>query len=181
MPPDLVKGTVYKATVKQFDGRRRRILASVQLTMPISTAEQILPEEKRRLAVLRHIASKLKPVNRWYPIFQRYLGLVADRVRGLGADPDTVEPSLTGNPPRERPEPAPEHGLHCGKVSVVQYNCFGEFEGFVIESCSERRRFEACAKGIEAVVKAACRDGSTLCVHVDARSGRITGVQLRCC
>lgn len=181
LPPDLVKGTVYKATVKQFEGRRRRILASVQITIPITTSEEILPNEVRKLAVLRHIASKLKPVNKWYPIFERYLGIVGDRVRGLGGDPDRVEPSPTGNPPRRRPEDKPDIATFAGKIIAVLYDCFGDFEGFVIESCDSRRRFTACARGIERVVRSACRDASTVTVTTDRRSGRIVSLVVGCC
>jgi hypothetical protein len=185
LPPDLVKGTVYKATVKQFEGRRRRILGSVQITIPITTGEEILPEETRKLAVLRHIASKLAKTNKWYPIFERYLGLIGDRVRGLGGDPDAVEPSPTGNPPLPRPPPEPEpvpgRPGFAGKVSVIIYDCFGDFEGFVVESCDSRRRFKACERGIEAVVKGACRDRSTITVSTDGRSGRVTGIVVHCC
>lgn len=187
LPPDLVKGTVYKATVKQFDGRRRRIIASVQLTIPITTAEEILPEEIRKLAVLRHIAGKLSAGNKWYPIFERYLGLIGDRVRGLGGDPDAVEPSPTGNPPCDEHgdgDGKPGEGRpgedFTGKITAIFYDCFGEFVGFEMRSCSARRRWRACEPAIEAIVREACRTRDTLTVLAN-KDGSIRGIITRCC
>ena len=106
LPPNLVKGTIYKATIKQFEGQRRRVLGTIQLKVPITTAEAILPEEIRKLAVFRHIASKLKNTNKWVSDLRTLPRCDRDRVRGLGGNPDDVLPSPTGNPPRH-PSPAP--------------------------------------------------------------------------
>ena len=182
LPPDLVKGTVYKATVKQFDGRRRRVLATVQLTIPITSSEEILPEEIRKLAVLRHIASKMADTNKWWPIFERWLGIVADRVRGLGGDPDSVEPSSTGNPPRKRPGGGHDHpALFTGKVEALYYDCFGDFTGFMMKSCEERFRFRACEPGVERVVRAACHDRDTISVATDKGGHGVRAITVHCC
>jgi hypothetical protein len=179
LPPDLVKGTVYKATIKQFDGQRRRIIASVQLTIPITTSEQILPEEGRKLAVYRHILSKMAAANKWRPVVERLVGVVADRVRGLGGDPDSIEPSPTGNPPKEGDMDIGDG--FSGKVAAILYDCFGDFSGFVLESCREKRRFEACEPGIEKVVRAACHDRDTITV-MGGKGGRdIKGIVVHCC
>ena len=182
LPPDLVKGTVYKATVKQFEGRRRRVLATVQLTIPITTSEQILPEEIRKLAVLRHIASKMADTNKWWPIFERWLGIVGDRVRGLGGDPDSVEPSSTGNPPRRPPDGGHDHpASFTGKVEALFYDCFGDFTGFLVKSCNESYRFKSCEPGIERNVRAACRDRDTITVATDKSGHGVRGIVVHCC
>ena len=182
LPPDLVKGTIYKATVKQFEGRRRRVLATVQLTIPITTSEQILPEEIRKLAVLRHIASKMANTNKWWPIFERWLDIIGDRVRGLGGDPDSVEPSSTGNPPRRPPDGGHGHpASFTGKVEALFYDCFGDFTGFVVKSCDESYRFKACEPGIERVVRAACRDRDTITVATDKSGHGVRGIIVHCC
>ena len=35
---------------------------------------------------------------------------------------------------------------HTGKICEVIYDCFGDFEGFVPESCDERHSFKASEK-----------------------------------
>jgi hypothetical protein len=69
------------------------------VTTGLKCAMDILPNESRKLAVLRHIAQAVPVNNRWHAIFDRYLEQVADRVRGLGGNPDTILPSPTGDPP----------------------------------------------------------------------------------
>jgi hypothetical protein len=39
--------------------------------------------------------------SRWYGIFKRYVDEIAGRVRGLGVDPNTVNPSPNGGEPPE--------------------------------------------------------------------------------
>jgi len=69
-----------------------------------------------------------------------------------------------------------------GKVSEVLYNCFGEFEGFVMRSCSSSHSFMSCETGIGELVMRACNDRLTLAVFVE-RTGehRIKGVAVKCC
>lgn len=183
LPPDLVKGAVYKANIKQFDGRRRRVLATVQLTIPITTSEDILPEEMRKLAVLRHIASKMANTNKWWPVFERWLGIIADRVRGLGGDPDSVEPSSTGNPPRQQP-PGGGHDhapSFTGKVEALFYDCFGDFTGFLMKTCENSYRFKACEPGIERIIRVACHDRDTITVATDKSGHGVRAITVHCC
>jgi triosephosphate isomerase len=91
-------------------------------------------------------------------------------VDGLGGDSGSILPSPTGVP-----FPRPGHGEHehekhrvyTGKVCEVLYDCFGEFEGFVLESCERRRTFHTRAKGIESVALRACREQLTQMVIVE--------------
>jgi hypothetical protein len=41
----------------------------------------------------------MDPVNRWFPLLIKYLGLVSRRVNGLGGNSGTVPPTLGGVPP----------------------------------------------------------------------------------
>ena len=149
---------------------------------PNYQSEEILPEEIRKLAVLRHIASKMADTNKWWPIFERWLGIVADRVRGLGGDPDSVEPSSTGNPPRKRPGGGHDHpALFTGKVEALYYDCFGDFTGFMMKSCEERFRFRACEPGVERVVRAACHDRDTISVATDKGGHGVRAITVHCC
>jgi hypothetical protein len=75
----------------------RSPLGAFQMTLNISTKEQLLLPEERLLAWLRWILQAIPPQNRWYPVMLRYVDQIAGRVRGLGGDPDTIVASLEGN------------------------------------------------------------------------------------
>ena len=141
-----------------------------------------MPEEIRKLAVLRHIASKMADTNKWWPIFERWLGIIGDRVRGLGGDPNSVEPSSTGNPPRRPPDGGHDHpASFTGKVEALFYDCFGDFTGFLVKSCEKNYRFKACEPGVERVVRAACRDRDTITVATDKSGHGVRGIIVHCC
>jgi|GEM_PF-444289 len=78
----------------------RRVDGAFQLTLSISTKEEILYPEERLLAWLRWIQSTMPAQNRWYPVFQRYIDQIAGRVRGLGGDPDGIAGSPYGTVPK---------------------------------------------------------------------------------
>jgi len=112
-------------------------------------------------AALRWILQSMPPTDRWYRVFSRYVDAVADRVRGLGGDPDEVKPSPAGTGGRHPGENG-EHGpgreeRFDGKVSGVIYDCFGDFEGFWLDDCSASIRFHAREQEIERLVRDAWR------------------------
>lgn len=106
LPPEVRTGQVYKLSVEQCSGVTRKTLGAFQMTIPVRTDPEILPNEIRKLSVLRYIQQSIPTNNRWYPIFVRYLDEIARRVKGLGGDPDTVKPSPDGTgelrPPTSR-------------------------------------------------------------------------------
>ena len=72
----------------------------------------------------------MNPVNRWYPVLLRYVGLVESRVNGLGGNAGSVSGSLTGVPPLrpgqgcgwgKKHHPHPHH--HCGDDHVKKCGC----------------------------------------------------------
>jgi hypothetical protein len=98
--PDTVKQKqMFRVVAHQISGFRqfRRVIGSFQLTIPVSTAANLLEAEIRTLSVLRDIAKGIKPSNRWHPVFARYLDQVGGRVRGFGGDPDRVRASIDGD------------------------------------------------------------------------------------
>ncbi len=105
LPPNLVKGQKFKVAVRQVDGRKYRAIGTFQFNIDIKTEAEILPRFKRNLSVLKHIALAIPQNNRWYPVFQRYLQELGDRVRALGANPDDIAPSPTGSGRPERRPP----------------------------------------------------------------------------
>ncbi|MFQ6397352.1 M14 family metallopeptidase [Nocardia sp. KC 131] len=73
-----------------------RVDGAFQIDIPVRTKAELLPIELRLLSVLRWIARDIPASSRWSPVFVRYLAQIAERVRGLGGNPDTVLPSPTG-------------------------------------------------------------------------------------
>jgi hypothetical protein len=122
----------------------------------------------RNLAVLRYIFQAIPATDSWHPVFVRYIGQLGDQVQGLGIDPGLIDPSLDDPGIPGRP-----HGgkqvWRTGKVREVIFDCFGDFEGFVLESCETRHRFRSSEKGVERVVMRALRD--RLLISVCTRHG----------
>jgi hypothetical protein len=104
LPEGVTKGVRFRVLVQQYSGVTGRIVGAFELLIPVSTADIMLPVEIRTLSVLRHIAEAIPVGDRWFPVFNRYLAEIEDRVDGLGGDPDDVEPSPdgTGKRPREQ-------------------------------------------------------------------------------
>lgn len=161
LPPTITYGQVFTVTIHQVSGWPRRIIGSFQITIPVHTAVELLPKEIRKLSVLRYIGQSIPSDNRWFRIWQRLLGQLADRVRGLGGDPDQIDPSPTGEGhPQGEPLPEPgeeEAGTVTGQISRILYDGFGHFEGFILETSAKEYRFKTCLAGIEKIVLKACR------------------------
>jgi hypothetical protein len=96
LPPDVRTGQTFRVSAQQVSGVENRILGGFQLTVPVQTDPEILPAEIDKLAVLRHIQQSIPATSRWSGIFDRYVGEIAGRVRGLGGDPERVKPSPAG-------------------------------------------------------------------------------------
>ncbi|MFL6214357.1 MAG: LodA/GoxA family CTQ-dependent oxidase [Blastocatellia bacterium] len=106
--PDSVKyGEFFRAVVHQISGRRRQIIGSFQVSIPVKESRLLLESETRYLAVLRSISQSIGAGDRWRLVFDRYLEVIAGRVRGFGGNPDVVRPSPDGGPPEGKPEPCP--------------------------------------------------------------------------
>lgn len=71
----------------------RRILGSFQLSIPVTVKENMLVHEVRLLANLRWIQRSIPANNRWYPVFNRYVKQIADRVDALGGNAGDVAAS----------------------------------------------------------------------------------------
>jgi len=186
LPPTVVKGQKFIVTAHQVSGYPRRIIGSFQMTIPVRTAVEILPLEIRKLSVLRHIGESIPATNRWHPVWTRYLSEIEDRVKGMGGNPDDVHPSPTGEGrPSHFPDAAGDERTATGKVTRILYDCFGSFEGFVLETCQGERNFKDCSKGIEEVVCKACRYNLSLTVWYSWRQkSKVTKIQrlaLLCC
>lgn len=96
LPDDIRLKQIFNVVIHQLSGRPRHVLGAFEFTVPVSTKAVLLEPEIRKLSVLRHIARAIPSDDQWRPVFDRYLGQIADRVRGFGGDPDVVEPSPDG-------------------------------------------------------------------------------------
>lgn len=167
LPPNVVAGQKFSVIVRQVDGRRYRVIGTFQFDIRVGKAATILPELKRNLSVLKHIALAIPEGNRWYPVFERYLEELGTRVRALGGNPDEIAPTLTGSgDAEEKPLPRPERQSYTGKICQIIYDCFGDFEGFVLDLCPEERFFKCKERSLEEIVKRACSERIKVTVYV---------------
>ncbi len=143
----------------------RYVTGTFQVRIPVSTAAVMLRPEEDTLAILKWRLQQMQPANRWYPVLQRYIGYVSDRVTGLGGDPSAIPPSPSGAP-LPVTEPCEDVVEYCGKVVEVIFDCFGDLEGFVLDSCCERIVFRTREARLGELVLKACKERLALCVFV---------------
>jgi hypothetical protein len=177
LPDGVRTGQVFRADFQQI-ARLHRFNGSFRLTVPIGDEARMLPDEIRRLAVLRYIAGGKPSGSRWQPIFTRWIATQADKVRALGGDPDQVPPSLTD--PQGAGEPEVGECRVTGKVRCLFYDCFGDFEGFDLEDCNCHHHFQSSEPQIEEIVRRACRERTVLTVAFDPASRRLHGFVIDC-
>lgn len=183
LPEGVTKGQVFTITTQQYAAAQGRVTGSFQWTIPVEAEADLLGEEVRKLAIMRHIFKAIPTEDVWHPIWLRFMGQVEDRVRAFGGDPDSVQPSPSGGEEPKKPEPAPGIVETIeGKISRILYDCFGDFEGFVLETCSAERVFEHCDRNIEQVVWRACTARSRITVTVRSdRRRKIQSIAVHCC
>ena len=116
--------------------RWRRVLGTFQINIPVSTKASMRETEELRYSIFLWIAERIPSQSRWYRVFQRYIGLLGQRLTELGSDPAKIKPSQNGYdglpPGRVRPghgvpprhHDYERHGL-TGKVEGVVYDHFG--------------------------------------------------------
>ncbi len=166
----------------------RETIGAFQLGIPVSVKAEMLVHHMRLLSVMRWRAERLRPSNRWYATFLRYVELFSDKVRGLGGNPDLVPatadgviPGFDGGQPGGQPggeggllfdagdddwlgdtdglDADGKPGAWSGKVSGLLFDHFGDFEGFTLESyAGAHRRFFSREAAILKIAEAAWRE-----------------------
>jgi hypothetical protein len=193
LPPTVVKGQEFNIIVRRITTRQgcekeltvkrdiltttavdtnqkwmrnwRYVVGTFQVKIPVSTKEVILFPEENTLAVLKWRLEAMSLSNRWYPVLKRYIEYVAARVDGLGGKAAEIKPSIEGVPVKEVVR---EKRKFTGKVCEVMYDCFGDFDGFVLATCCmERNVFMSREKGIGELALYACEKRLTVTVWVD--------------
>ena len=182
--PDKATATAARRAAQPW----RETIGAFQLGIPVSVKAQMLVHHMRLLSVMRWRAERLRPSNRWYGTFGRYVELFADKLRGLGGNPDLVPatvdgvfPGVEGGKPGDGP-PRDEGGqvfdlghddwlgdtagldgdrpgAWSGKVSGLLFDHFGDFEGFTLESyAGAHGRFFSREAAILKIAEAAWRE-----------------------
>jgi hypothetical protein len=85
------------ARAEAVSGNWRETIGAFQLAIPVSDKAEMLPHYLQLLSVMRWRAERLRPNNRWYKTFTRYVELIAEKVRALGGDPYAVPPTRDGD------------------------------------------------------------------------------------
>jgi len=159
----------------------RYVVGSFKLQIPVTTGDKMLPLEENTLAIMKWRLQHKLPSDRWYPVLQRYIGYISDRVAGLGGNPNAIQPSVTGVPITVAGG-GKEIISYTGKICEVIYDCFGDFEGFVLASCDAYHDFRSCEKGIGELVLRAYRERLVVSVYVESGGTmRIRNIVIGCC
>jgi hypothetical protein len=158
----------------------RKVLGAFRITVVAKVGEPLLEKLVRNYAVLRYIFEAIPAADSWHPVFVRYIKQLGDQIQGLGVDPGLIPPTLDdpgipGHPHEEDRE------CVTGKVSEVIFDCFGDFEGFVLATCGKCHRFKSTEKGIKELVLKACKERLliTVCVSRE-RHGKICEIIVHC-
>jgi hypothetical protein len=159
LPPPPIGTPTHGAIIERPLIHWRKVLGSFQVTIPVRTKEVMLGPEERLLAVLRWIQRSIPATDRWSPVFTRYVGIVGDRVKALGGDPDTIKPAPGDRGQSGGVHPSGEVRVHyIGKVSTLVYDRFGDFQGFTLDTEDGERSFRSQERAIEQLARLAWID-----------------------
>jgi hypothetical protein len=178
------RGRARRAVAEQsVVGRKnwRYVVGSFQIRIPVTTREVMLFPEENTLAIMKFRLESLPPSNRWYPVLQRYIGYIAARVDGLGGNAAAIPASPNGAPVLVGP--GHRHGVvYRGRICEVQFDCFGDFEGFCLESCTaEKIHFRTRRHAIGELALRMCKERLPIAVHVEhAEPHRIISIVVEC-
>ncbi len=158
----------------------RCVVGTFQVKIPVATHETMLGPEENTLAIMKWRLQQMAPSSRWYPVLDRYISYIAARVDGLGGNSGSILPSPNGVPPKQVIQGAEKE--YTGKVCEVLFDCFGDFDGFVLNDCDHHRVFKTRERGIGEIALRACREQLRLSVFVTGEAGhRIERLVIRCC
>jgi hypothetical protein len=151
----------------------RYIAGTLQIRIPVSTKEIILWPVQNTFAILKWRLQYMALSNRWYPVLQRYIEIIAGRVQGLGVNPSQIPPSLTGY------QPVPGQGAggerdkcyeeFTGKVIGIVYDRFGDFIGFrFLTEEGHEISFHGREREVESLVYRAWQEEILITVRIEA-------------
>jgi hypothetical protein len=158
----------------------RYITGAFQVNIPVKADADILPFDMNTLAIFKWRLQVMSPSNRWYPVLQRYIAYLSDRIDGLGGNAGSIAASPTGLPGTVE-KPSEGGSEFTGKVCEVVYDCFGDFEGFVLSDCCRTHTFKARERGIGEIVLRACKERLLVTVSIGCgHEQRISKLVIQC-
>jgi hypothetical protein len=138
------------ASILQRLRTERYVIGSFQVKIPVKSKGDMLPAEETTLAIFKARLAAMSPTNRWRPVLERYIGLLAARVDGLGGNASAIPPSFQGSV-GGKPAQGGHDGdysrhrekwvEHTGKISDLIFDHFGDFEGFILTTEEREHRF----------------------------------------
>jgi hypothetical protein len=157
----------------------RYVVGTFQIKIPVSRGDTLLRDEETALAIMKWRLGQMSATNRWRPVLERYVGYLSARVDGLGGDSTSIEPSPDGAPVRDGKG---RDRCVTGRVCEVVFDCFGDFEGFVLRDCSERWAFRSREPAVRDLVLEACRLRLQLTVYGEKGADpEIRRIVVTCC
>ena len=157
IPARSVEAKANPAAVIRRSFSWRYVIGTFQIKIPVSTSAVMLVPEENTLAIMKWRLQQTEPSNRWFAVLQRYVAYLADRVAGLGGDPDAIPPSPQGAPVAVL-NPCGDVVEYTGKVAEIVFDCFGDFEGFVLADCCTVHAFQSRERHLGELVMRACSD-----------------------
>jgi hypothetical protein len=163
----------------------RYVVGTFQVKIPVAAEKVLLEPEENTYAILLWRLGQLSTSNRWYPVMQRYVSLIAARVNALGGNAGTIIASPGGAVIASGGSGPGQIGPHreefAGKVAGIVYDRFGDFEGFfLLTESGHERVFYSTEAEIEALVRFAWTDRVVISVLVrDGHPERPVSIILR--
>ncbi|MDQ2860546.1 MAG: hypothetical protein M3T55_07455 [Pseudomonadota bacterium] len=160
----------------------RYVVGSFQVKIPVKTKSDMLGPEETTLAIVKARLAAMPKSSRWYPVIERYLGLLIARVDGLGGEASEIGPSFAGysaeQPGGDGHDPGRGHGHGCedrweehtGKIAGIIFDHFGDFEGFVLDLPEGERRFASREREIRKLAVRAWAERLRVTVLADPRA-----------
>jgi hypothetical protein len=160
--------------------RARMVTGAFQVTIPVTTEADLLAGDENTLAVLKWRLQQMSPLYRWHPVVKRHIEYLSSRIDASGGVASSIPPSLYGWPGVSGKRPHPAGAKHCtGKVAEVIFDCFGDFEGFVMTGCcSGRHRFKCRERAVGELLLRACNLRWTITVSSVEHGDEICGISV---
>ncbi len=154
---------ITETVVERGPRRSRYILGSFQLSVLVQTRAEAATVIERVHANLQRAVGTIPVENRWYPVMQRYLDQITDKLGALNG--------VSEHRHDDDRDDIRAHGQvrHEGKVTGIRYDSFGDFEGFWLKTERGEHELSTREHDMENIVTRAWRE--RIAVMVIVREG----------